>query len=228
MSSLGCHMFTYPVQDISLNNLWVENNDPFLGDLSEKERARGPSNSEAQISFLAGQMVRSVGPRDAHSCPYKRHGAQVLGLPPLKSQGNCCTDMWVAGSLTSDARPLRAKEKVWTTYRASVAIKAPVPLPPALHPRRHRVLDLDLAIRASAGYISIIFAARGPDRLGGGGRACFAGRGGVPVPWRATVTAALWPAVGVPSCALAAPLSLSPTERHEIFQQVGLGARSSR
>lgn len=75
-------MSTYPVQDISLNNLWVENDDPLLGNLSEKERARGGSNSVAQISFPAGQMVQSAGPEICtavptrgmeHRCSASRH-----------------------------------------------------------------------------------------------------------------------------------------------------------
>ncbi|KAI4532881.1 hypothetical protein MG293_017289 [Ovis ammon polii] len=37
-------------------------------------------------------MVRPAGSKDARSCPRKRRGAQVLGLPPLKSQGSCRTD----------------------------------------------------------------------------------------------------------------------------------------
>ncbi|KAI4564762.1 hypothetical protein MJG53_015774 [Ovis ammon polii x Ovis aries] len=43
-------------------------------------------------------MVRSAGSKDARSCPRKRRGAQVLGLPPLKSQGSCRTDTLSLGA----------------------------------------------------------------------------------------------------------------------------------
>ncbi|KAI4555069.1 hypothetical protein MJT46_015455 [Ovis ammon polii x Ovis aries] len=43
-------------------------------------------------------MVRPAGSKDARSCPRKRRGAQVLGLPPLKSQGSCRTDTLSLGA----------------------------------------------------------------------------------------------------------------------------------
>lgn len=55
-------MSTYPVPNISLHNLSVDNDIPLLGDFCEHARPQGGSNSIAQILFPAGQTVRLAGP----------------------------------------------------------------------------------------------------------------------------------------------------------------------
>ncbi|CAN0206220.1 unnamed protein product [Rangifer tarandus platyrhynchus] len=142
-------------------------------------------------------MVRSAGPRDARSCPRKRRGAQVLGLPPPKSQGSCRTD-------THPSKP---------TESLGLAPRGPSLAPRAASAPSPRVVCTGSA--AGAGRV--------PPAVGVG-----AGAGaGAPDPTRPTVTAAPRAAAGASlTCAPRAPGA--PAERHAVFAQVGLGARSSR